>query len=370
MRKAESMNLHLSDGHRGRLAAGPLPGQDSSVAFSRRKQINTLRIFNDNVTEVLPDSQYSVDFVAGGQQLSLRVFLGPGFPEASRPALRVLPSGLMHPWLEPGSGNVMGAPGLINYTVHSDLGRVVQAVKREFEKNPPKPLPNGSISTPLETAFVNQTPTPSQLPFHQNHFRTHTMPPHVARQVQHQQQLGQLPSRQQPNAGGASELAELNEEELRDMLDSDIAAKEFCSKFDNVAMKEVSQSKETMRECIEATLEKNAELVEEAEVLRKEMATKASEFEGLKRLTRELCGKVGASNAGLASFSSICERTAVSAREAEEESDQLAEEFLSNSSGMSVEEFGKRYMSTRTRHHALKVRVDKLKADHTAFAPF
>ena len=373
------MNLRLSDGHRGRLAAGPLQlqGQDSSVAFSRRKQINTLRIFNDNVTEVLPDSQYSVDFVAGGQQLSLRVFLGPGFPETTRPALRVLPSALVHPWLEPGSGNVVGAPGLINYTVHSDLGRVVQAVKRELEKNPPKPLSNGSISSPADTTFVTQTPTPSQLTFHQNHFRTHTMPPHVARQLQNQhQQLGQLPPlQQQPKSGGGSSvipgLAELTEEELRDMLGSDIAAREFCSKLDNAAMKEAAQSKETTRECIEATLEKNAELVEEAEVLRQEIATKTSDFDRLKRQTHELCGKVGASNMGIASFASVCERTAVSAREAEEESDKLAEEFLSNASGMSVEEFGKRYMSTRTRHHALKVRVEKLNAGHTAgFAPF
>jgi len=369
------MNLHLSDGHRGR-PAGPMPGQGSSMAFSRRKQINTLRIFNDNVTEVLPDSQYSVDFVAGGQQLSLRVFLAPGFPETTRPALRVLPSGLMHPWLEPGSGNVVGAPGLINYTVHSDLGRVVQAVKREFEKKPPKPLANGSISSPADAAaaFVNQMPTPSQLPFHQNHFRTHTMPPHIARQQQHQQ-LGQLPPRQQPKPGGASSmipgLAELSEEELRDMLDSDIAAKEFCSKLDNAAMEEVAQSKETARECIEAALEKNAELVEEAEVLRKQIATKTSEFEGLKRQTHELCGKVGASNAGLASFASVCERTAVSAREAEEESDKLAEDYISNPSGMSVEEFGKIYVSTRSKHHAHMVRVDKLKAGHTAgFTPF
>ena len=371
------MNLHFPDDHRGRLAAGgggPSPGQDSSsVTFSRRKQINTLRIFNDNVTEVLPDSQYSVDFVAGGQQLSLRVFLGPGFPETTRPALRVLPSSLGHPWLEPGSGNVVGAPGLINYTVHSDLGRVVQAVKRELEKNPPKPLPNGSISTPAATAFLNPMPIPPQLPIHQNHFRTHTMPPHVARQQQHQQQ-GHLPSGQ-PNHGGASSvipgLSELSEEELRDVLDSDIAAKEFCSKLDNAAMKEVARSRDTMREGIEATLEKNAELVEEAEDLRKEMATKTSELEGLKRQTHDLCGRVGTSNAGPASFASILERAAVSARETEEESDQLAEEFLSNASGLSVEEFGRRYMSTRTRHHALKVKVDKLKAGHTSgFAPF
>ena len=368
------MNLHLSDGRLGGLATGPLPGQDSSVAFSRRKQINTLRIFNDNVTEVLPDSQYSVDFVAGGQQLSLRVFLGPGFPETTRPVLRVLPATLIHPWLEPGSGNVVGAPGLINYTVHSDLGRVVQAVKREFEKNPPKPLPNGSIAAPAEAAFASPMPAPSQHPFHQNHFRTHTMPPHVARQ-QHQHQPGQHSPGQQSRPAGATSvipgLSEMKEEDLRELLNNDIGAREFCSRLDNASMKELSQSKDAIRDCIEATLEKNAELVEEAEALRRDLAAKASELEGLKRHTHELCGRVGTSNAGLASFGSVCERTAVSAREAEDESDQLAEEFLSNASGMTVEEFGRRYLSTRARHHALKVKVDKLKAGHTAgFAPF
>ena len=372
------MNLHLSSVPGGRPSAGgPLPGQGSSVAFSRRKQINTLRIFNDNVTEVQPDVQYDAHFVAGGQRLTLRVFLAPGFPETARPVLRIMPSGLAHPWLEPGgSGDVVGAPGLINYSVHSDLGRVVQAVKREFEKNPPKPQANGSaLPITPNMAFANHMP---QQPFHQNHFRTHTMPPHVVRLQQQQHplpHLAQLPPRQ-PKPGGAASsvipgLAQLSEEELQDLLDSDVAAKDFCSKLDNVTMKEASRSTEAARECVEATLEKNAELVEEAERMREEIAARRSEFEGLKRQTHELCGKVGAANAGAASFAAICQRTASSAAEAEAESDKLAEEFLSNESEMSVEEFGKRYLSTRARHHALKVKADKLSAGHTAgFAPF
>jgi hypothetical protein len=29
------------------------------------------------------------------------------------------------------------SPGLVSFGVHSDLGRVVQVIKRELEKNPP-----------------------------------------------------------------------------------------------------------------------------------------------------------------------------------------------------------------------------------------
>ena len=44
--------------------------------------------------------------------------------------------GLRHSWLD-ARGNVIGAPGLNAYGTHSELGRVVQAIKRAFEKDPP-----------------------------------------------------------------------------------------------------------------------------------------------------------------------------------------------------------------------------------------
>ena len=107
----------------------------SELVLSRRKQINTLMIFNENVSEVESDSKYRIDFTIKNQPVSLDIFLPGGFPK-DRPVVKLEDplKSISHPWLDP-QGNVVGAPGLLNHSVHSDLGRVVQAIKREFERN-------------------------------------------------------------------------------------------------------------------------------------------------------------------------------------------------------------------------------------------
>ena len=111
------------------------PQQQSELVLSRRKQINTLMIFNENVSEVEVDSKYRIDFSIRNRPVSLDIYLPGGFPK-DRPVIRLQDplKTFSHPWLDP-EGNVVGAPGLLNHSVHSDLGRVAQAIKREFERN-------------------------------------------------------------------------------------------------------------------------------------------------------------------------------------------------------------------------------------------
>ncbi|XP_055609300.1 vacuolar protein sorting-associated protein 37A-like [Uranotaenia lowii] len=105
----------------------------------RKRQIDTLKIFNANVEEVKESEEYLVKFDSGGRDIVLNVLLGAGFPN-EKPKLIVSPI-LSHPWVNCSTGEVEGAPGILNYTIHSDLGRVVQAISREFERHPP-PLVN------------------------------------------------------------------------------------------------------------------------------------------------------------------------------------------------------------------------------------
>ncbi|XP_018319362.1 vacuolar protein sorting-associated protein 37A isoform X2 [Agrilus planipennis] len=118
---------------------------------SRQRQINTLKIFNDNVIEVVQDSEYNVLFKAGIYDFCLRVLLSNDFPN-ERPILKISPV-VVHPWVDQ-EGEIKSAPGLLNFTVHSDLGRVVQAIIREFERTPPpltteQCLSNSSPSVPV-----------------------------------------------------------------------------------------------------------------------------------------------------------------------------------------------------------------------------
>ncbi|CAK1592892.1 unnamed protein product [Parnassius mnemosyne] len=101
----------------------------------RKRQIDTLKIFNANVTEIKENAEYRVEFIADGRNMSLNIVLSSEFPN-EKPAIFVSPL-FSHPWIAENTNQVVGAPGLINFTVHSDLGRVVQAIIREFQKTIP-----------------------------------------------------------------------------------------------------------------------------------------------------------------------------------------------------------------------------------------
>ncbi|XP_041970552.1 vacuolar protein sorting-associated protein 37A [Aricia agestis] len=101
----------------------------------RRRQIDTLKIFNDNVTEISENVEYKIDFLADNRNMSLTVVLGQDFPNTN-PSIFVNPA-ISHPWLSDNTNQVVNAPGLLNFTQHSDLGRVVQAIIREFQKSVP-----------------------------------------------------------------------------------------------------------------------------------------------------------------------------------------------------------------------------------------
>ena len=67
-------------------------------------------IFESLDHEFLNQSHISgVDFVSGGQPLSLIVLLPPDFPK-DRPTMFVEPRNVKHPWIRD-DGAVVGAPG-------------------------------------------------------------------------------------------------------------------------------------------------------------------------------------------------------------------------------------------------------------------
>ncbi|CAH0602031.1 unnamed protein product [Chrysodeixis includens] len=120
-----------------------LPRPYYSEQDMRKRQIDTLKVFNDHVVEVSENAEYRVEFVADGKNMSLTVILGPDFPN-EKPSIFVNPPN-SHPWIGENSNQVIGAPGLLNYTLHSDLGRVVQVIIREFQKSMPKLTNNEEV---------------------------------------------------------------------------------------------------------------------------------------------------------------------------------------------------------------------------------
>lgn len=72
---------------------------------ARKRQIDTLKIFNDNVTEITENSEYRLDFAANGKNMSLNVILSPEFPN-EKPCIFVNPV-IPHPWLAENSNQVI-----------------------------------------------------------------------------------------------------------------------------------------------------------------------------------------------------------------------------------------------------------------------
>ncbi|XP_055377655.1 vacuolar protein sorting-associated protein 37A [Condylostylus longicornis] len=108
--------------------------------LERKRQIDTLKIFNDNVTQIKENEEYAIQFESGQRLFTLSVVLSQQFPN-EKPLLTILPP-VKHSYCN-AAGVVLNAPGVLNYSPHSDLGRVVQAIIREFEKFPP-PLCDGN----------------------------------------------------------------------------------------------------------------------------------------------------------------------------------------------------------------------------------
>ncbi|XP_050332076.1 vacuolar protein sorting-associated protein 37A [Bactrocera neohumeralis] len=128
----------------------------------RKRQIDTLKVFNDNVVEVTEQEEYCIHFETSGRTLVLTVQLGVNFPN-ERPKIVISPT-VQHHWVNAATGEVETAPGLLNYSPHSDLGRVVQAIIREFERFPPPIVNSGSpINIPTRAVNANATATPTSI---------------------------------------------------------------------------------------------------------------------------------------------------------------------------------------------------------------
>lgn len=85
-----------------------------------------------SVSVIQEDERYGIKFKSGAREITLVIVLGAKFPYET-PTLSLDPN-LSHQWIE--NGEIVQFPGLVNFTVNSDLGRVCQAIIREFEKNP------------------------------------------------------------------------------------------------------------------------------------------------------------------------------------------------------------------------------------------
>ena len=317
-----------------------LSGGSQSLALDRRKQINTLLIFNENVSEVSPDHRYRIDFTAGNQPLVMLIELSPKFPN-ERPSIRIEPPGMSHPWLDAG-GNVVGAPGLISYSAHSDLGRVVQAIKRDLERKPPVKVQYHSGQNYMNGA---QYP-PSSQPALGAHYPSVRLPAY---------QLPQQPQHPVPQRNVIAELKDLSQAELEELNTDSRALQAFTKTLQNPAMDSVESKIQTTRDSVSKLVEQNRGLCDQVKSKKSDLDQRLSDHQMLIGEVKELEDRVEAARSQntLATIGDILKTQCF---KDEEESESCAERYLQGD--VSTDEFLSDYIKLRSQHHQKKAKLD------------
>ncbi|XP_071449516.1 vacuolar protein sorting-associated protein 37A [Hetaerina americana] len=322
---------------------------DDNSATKRKRQIDTLKVFNDNVTEVQEDVEYKVNFSAGGQIMAIIATLPPDFPHEN-PILKVYPP-VNHPWVND-QGLITGAPGLLNFTVHSDLGRVVQAIIREFEKKPPPLAMLGS-----QQEGYNLSQQPSSTPPHST-----SSPPPPPAPPSPTPPMGLL-SRNSDGIPGSSrritslfpDLVSVPTSELQRLWENEDRLEEAV-----LGLPEILQLQATVDEL----MARNEEIARETlskqpllESLKQSVIEKLETVATLKETYESLSQKYQQISE-MYSPPQIKEALWQAATRSDEESEHVAEEFLSGE--VEVEQFLDLYIEKRMLSHSRRIKEEKL----------
>ena len=291
----------------------------SDTRLSRQRQITTLKVYNETVEETIDNTEYRVKVKCPSLQLALVVRLPPEFPDL--PPVVLCSPPLLHPWVSTG-GRVTGAPGLNNFTPHSDLGMVVAAIRRELEKSP-------------ATLQPGQPGLPSQ-----------------------QQQLQHPQTASSSSDPIVKKLSELDREQIQDILDKDGAMDKFMSDLSYPPLDSMVDNISSMEENIRATAQNNLQLQGQIETYRDSLLNKVQDYHEKKAEMEDHYSKLCEMKQQV-SGNVLADKLVRMSVNNEEESDKIADKFLSNE--LTVEDFLQDYIKIRKECHLQKLKADKVK---------
>ena len=132
----------------------------------RIKQVTSVRSHFPGIVEVDKDSEYQLRFsTPHGTEHTLYLQLSPNFPN-ERPTVKIFPP-LDHPCFNK-NNDVVGFKPLNDFTMHQDLGKVLENLVRELSSYKP-------TSVPKEIDSYSYSPLPS-LSFPANSISSYTTP--------------------------------------------------------------------------------------------------------------------------------------------------------------------------------------------------
>uniref|UniRef100_A0A0K2USM3 Vacuolar protein sortingassociated protein 37Alike [Ceratitis capitata] n=1 Tax=Lepeophtheirus salmonis TaxID=72036 RepID=A0A0K2USM3_LEPSM len=326
----------------------------------RLRQIKTLHIFNENVNELTPNLHYRVDFnrEEEGEPLALFLTLGPYFPREP-PEIYLSPAPTHHPWTDT-FGRVVRAPGLLAYNgQHTDLGRLVQAIKRQFQLTPLTIV----SSTPNENGqnnYTNSSTTPAPpLP---SSIRS---PPNTTATKNSFYTTRPFPPPLQEDSSSSvyfPELAHLSIDKLKE-LDSDPTSLKYFYKTEcdtrRGFIERHDEELSSLRTELKHLETNNSTAAKTLESETSELRAKKGDLESFKSKLISETERFVALKKEIGGLPEVCDKFRKASHQREDESDRIAEQFL-DGEFQNIDAFLKEYLPLRNEYHKRKSQSEKL----------
>uniref|UniRef100_A0A3Q0SFX6 VPS37A subunit of ESCRT-I n=1 Tax=Amphilophus citrinellus TaxID=61819 RepID=A0A3Q0SFX6_AMPCI len=366
--------------------SGPLPPLNS-LQQQRQRQIESLKAAHPSLAEIQKDVEYRIPFTVNNSTISVNILLPPQFPQ-EKPMVSVYPP-VGHHLVDSNNGTMITSPLITNFGMHSDLGKVIQSLLDEFWKSPPALMSSGPAGFPYMYKSSGIAPYPTQA-FHYGPRHVGPTPmPHPGVDSTHGPPRAPAPygvisdlplpvpiGESQAGLNGHMykmpeipesfpELCDMNLTQLSDMSENeDVLLKFFVSL---PQLKQVTNDKEELVTSIVDMAKKNLQLEPQLEGKRQEMLYKyeqltqmKSAFETKMQRQHELSESC--------SLSTLQARLKVAAHQAEEESEETAENFLEGR--IDIDEFLTSFMEKRTLCHSRRAKEEKLQQSINTHGPF
>uniref|UniRef100_A0AAQ4PM17 VPS37A subunit of ESCRT-I n=1 Tax=Gasterosteus aculeatus aculeatus TaxID=481459 RepID=A0AAQ4PM17_GASAC len=320
--------------------SGPLPPL-SSLQQQRQRQIESLKAAHPSLAEIQKDVEYRIPFTVNNSTISVNILLPPQFPQ-EKPVVSVYPP-VGHHLVDGNNGTMITSPLITNvrtcYNIFSCYGPA-PAPGTDGAQGPPRaPAPYGLIS---------DLPLPVPTGDSQAGLNGHMY------------KMPEIPE-------SFPELCDLNLTQLSDMSENEDMLLELFVTLPQ--LKQVTSDKEELVTNIVDMAKKNLQLEPQLERKRQEMLYKYEQLTQMK-LAFETRMQRQHDLSESCSLSTLQARLKVAAHQAEEESEETAENFLEGRAD--IDEFLSSFMEKRTLCHSRRAKEEKLQQSintHGQFPP-
>ncbi|KAJ0033179.1 hypothetical protein NQD34_000286 [Periophthalmus magnuspinnatus] len=375
--------------------SGPLPPLNS-LQQQRQRQIESLKAAHPSLAEIQKDVEYRIPFTVNNSTISVNILLPPQFPQ-EKPMVSVYPP-VGHHLVDGNNGTIVTSPLITNFGMHSDLGKVIQSLLDELWKSPPAFISSGPSGFPFHPGIA---PYPAQ-GFHYGprHIGPGQAPPgapsptpaptpHAGSDAVHgtpqtPPPSGFIPDLPMPVPTGDlqvglnghlykmpeipeafPELCDKNLTQLSDMSENEDVLIEFFVSL--LQLKQVANDKEDLITSIVNMAKKNLQIEPQLEGKRQEMLCKYEQLTQMKS-TFETKMQRQHELSESCSLSTLQARLKVAAHQAEEESEETAENFLEGRTD--IDEFLSSFMDKRTLCHSRRAKEEKLQQSINTLGQF